>query len=164
MKRPFTLSLSVFLNWIVALLGAFGGLLFLAGGWAMFEPSTQQQVEAALTQENIVLPEGVTTQTIAVGVLSVGLIALLLAVIRIVITVSLAKGHRWARGVLTLLALIAMITGGLEIWQGQPLLWRGVAVVVLEVFVLWLMWNGKSSAYFAHRTGQRAVARAVAKG
>jgi len=168
MKRPISLSLAVVLNWIVALLGVLSALLFLVGGWSLLTPSIQADVASAISAEPIDLPQGVTTETIAVGiavgVLSLGLISLLLALVRVVITVSLAKGHKWARWVLTLLAVVAMITGGLEITQGAPLLWRGVAVIVLELIVLWLMWNGRSSAYVAHRSAQRTVAKAGVKG
>lgn len=104
----------------------------------------------------------------AVGVLVadftfVGLILSLLvsavAVIAAIVALSLARGHSWARILISVIAIINVINEVLQIFGGEVLL--GIVRLAIQVVVLWLMWNSSSSTYIKVKTAERAVSKEI---
>ena len=93
----------------------------------------------------------------------VGLIASLvliaIAVIRAIIALSLARGHNWARILLTIFSIIAAFSAVTQIFGGGVL--SGIVGLAIEVIVLWLMWNSSSSTYIKVKTAERAVSKEI---
>ena len=115
------------------------------------DESFRQAITDTLDQEGIT---GVTAGAISGGVLIAGFVVLAIAVIRAIVAVSLARGHNWARILITVFVVLGLLSaiGGLV--GGS---WLAIVSIVIEVLVLWLMWNGSSSAYIKMKTAERAV-------
>lgn len=91
--------------------------------------------------------------------LIVSLVLIGIAVIRAIIAFSLARGHNWARILLTVFAIIAAFSAVTQIFGGGVL--SGIVGLVIEVLVLWLMWNSSSSTYIKVKTAERAVTKEI---
>lgn len=93
----------------------------------------------------------------------VGLVASIvligIAVVRAIIALSLARGHNWARILLTVFSIIAAFSSVTQIFGGAVL--NGIVSLVLEIVVLWLMWNSSSSTYIKVKTAERAVSKEI---
>jgi hypothetical protein len=155
MKRPLTLTLASILQWIGAILLIITGISLMLGAATL----NIEEVESALREALAAESAGISTNVIKYGVLAAGITAVIIGVIRAIIAFSLAAGHAWARIVLTIFVVLALAGGIVELFQ-QGMLWRGVATIVVEIVILWLMWNAKSSAYIAARGLERRVERA----
>jgi hypothetical protein len=156
MTRPLSLTIAVVLQWIAAILGLFGGLFLLSGAGAMASKTVREQVNQALADSGF---ESVTAATIAWGVLAAGVFAIVISVLRIIIAISLGRGHNWARILLTVFVALSLLSAVFELFQGGGAFWRGLGAIVVEIVILWLMWNRSSSAYIKVKTAERALAK-----
>jgi hypothetical protein len=155
MKRPFTLTLAAILQWVAAILLLITGIGLMLGAASLNIDSVEQALNTALANEGT----AVSASAVKYGVMAAGLMAIIIGVIRAIIAFSLAAGHAWARIVITIFVVLALAGGIVELFQeGQ--LWRGVATIVVEIVILWLMWNARSSAYIAARTMERRIEKA----
>jgi len=79
-----------------------------------------------------------------------------LALLRIVLAVYLARGRVWARLVITILVVLNALTGVAYLFQGA--FWRGFGIIVLELVVLWLIYNPQASTFISDSTDQAVSA------
>jgi len=152
MGRPMTLTIAVVLQWIAAIIGIFSAVAVLGSALAMLNTNVRQGVEQALSDEGI----NGSAVAIAGGLFVGGLMLLAIAIIRAIVAVSLARGHGWARILISVIAVLYLIGGVGSVLGGQWL--AGIVSIVIELVILWLLWNSASSAYIKVKTAERAVA------
>ena len=97
---------------------------------------------------------GVIVSEFSVVGLIVSLILIAIAVIRAIIALSLARGHNWARILISVFAIVSAFGAVSQIFSGAVL--GGIVGLVIEILVLWLMWNSSSSTYIKVKTAERA--------
>lgn len=102
---------------------------------------------------------GVIVSEFSVVGLITSLILIGIAVIRAIIALSLARGHNWARLLISVFAVISAIGAVTQIFGGSVL--GGIVSLVIEILVLWLMWNSSSSTYIKVKTAERAVTKDI---
>lgn len=146
------MTIAVVLQWIAAIIGLIGAVGMLLGALAMLNTNVRQGLEQALSDEGV---SGVSSAAIAGGVFVAGLIVAGISIIRVIVAVSLARGHAWARMLITVFAVLYLLGGIGSIIGGQWL--TGIVSIAVELVILWLMWNGSSSAYIKLKTAERAV-------
>jgi len=156
MTRPLSLTIAVVLQWIAAILGLIGGLFLLGGAGAMASKTVRDQVDKAFADSGF---ESVTAATVAWGVLAAGIFVIVISVLRLIIAISLGRGHNWARILLTVFVALSLLSAVFELFQGGGAFWRGAGAIVIEIVILWLMWNSASSAYIQAKTAERALAK-----
>ena len=153
MKRPITLTIAVVLQWIGAVLTIIAAVGIILGAFATMDSTFRTEIDKALTENDI---SGISAGAITGGLFVGGLIVAAVAVLRVIVAFSLARGHNWARilisvfAVLNLLASIGYLFGGL--W------WNAIIGIVVEGITLFLLWNAASSAYIREKTAERALA------
>ncbi len=157
MTRPITLTIVVILQWVAAVLGLIAAVFLLLGAGTLASRDVRDQVTEALKTETADLPVEITGATVGWGLLFIGLFVVVVSVLRIVIAMSLARGHAWARIVLTIFVAFSLIGAIAELFQGGGAMWRGIVTIIVEIVILWLMWNAKSSAYIAAKGLERAM-------
>lgn len=108
---------------------------------------------------SIITAFGVLAADFSVVGLFLSLFVTAVAVVAAVIAFSLARGHSWARIVISVFAVIAVINEVTQIFGGEVLL--GIVRLVIQVIVLWLMWNSSSSTYIKVKTAERAVSKDI---
>ena len=102
---------------------------------------------------------GVIVSEFSVVGLIVSLILIAIAVIRAIIALSLARGHNWARILISVFAIVSAFGAVSQIFSGAVL--GGIVGLVIEILVLWLMWNSSSSTYIKVKTAERAVTKDI---
>ena len=152
MSRPITLTIAVILQWIAAIFMIIAGVGLMISGIATLNSSVRDQINDVLDQEGI---SGVSPGVISAGVLIAGLVVLGIAVIRVIVAVSLARGHNWARILITVFVVLNLLGAIGALIGGQ---WISLISIAIEVIILWLLWNSSSSAYIKVKTAERAVA------
>lgn len=142
MKRPASLTIVVVLQWISAIIGIVGGVIVMISAFAVTNDAVREAIDNALDQEGVT---GVTARTLTLGIIATGLITVVVGVVRAIIARSLGRGKNWARVLLTVLGVLNLISAVLALFGEN---WAASAVTIaIEVIILWLMWNAKSSAY-----------------
>jgi hypothetical protein len=86
-------------------------------------------------------------------VFTAGVLLLALAFVRVMVAVYLARGRNWARIVIAVLVCISIVSGLSYLFQGYLL--RSALTVVVDVVVLWLLFNAQSSAFIKERSPER---------
>ena len=102
---------------------------------------------------------GVIVSEFSVVGLITSLILIGIAVIRAIIALSLARGHNWARILISVFAIVSAFGAVSQIFSGAVL--GGIVGLVIEILVLWLMWNSSSSTYIKVKTAERAVTKDI---
>lgn len=151
MSRPFTLTIAVVLQWIAAIFMIFAGVSLLIGAFATLNANVRDEISNVLSEEGI---SGVSSGAISAGVFIAGLVVMGIAVIRVIVAMSLARGHNWARILISVFVVLSLLGSVGALFGGQ---WISVISIALEVVILWLMWNASSSAYIKMKTAERAV-------
>jgi len=154
MSRPVSLTIAVVLQWIAAILYLIAGVGVLISGFATLNSSVRDEISGALEQEGIT---NVSASAITAGVLISGLVVIGIAVIRVIVAASLGKGHNWARILITVFVVLSLLGAVGALLGGQ---WVAIGSIAIEIVILWLLWNGSSSAYIKFKTAERAVAAA----
>ena len=147
MSRPVTLTIAVILQWIAAVGAVIGGLDLIFAAVEMRQEGVALQLEGALVNQGIIDVSGATLVT---GVLLAGVLLLVIAFIRVMVAVYLARGRNWARIVVALIVVVNMAGGLASLFEGYWV--RALVVVAVEVTVLWLLFNARSSAFIASRS------------
>jgi len=152
MNRPVTLTIAVVLQWIAAIFMIIAGVGLLLSGFATLNSNVRDEITSVLEQEGL---SGVSSGAISAGVFIAGLVVIGIAVIRVIVAVSLGRGHNWARILITVFVILNLLgaIGGLI--SGQ---WISLVSIAIEIVILWLLWNATSSAYIKVKTAERAVA------
>jgi hypothetical protein len=146
-KRPLSLTIAVVLQWIAAVGAVFGGLDLIFAAFEMRQEGVALQLEGALVNQGII---DVSGTAIVTGVLLAGVLLLVIAFIRVMVAVYLARGQNWARIVVALVVLLQIAGGLAALFAGDWL--RATGVIAVEVLVLWLLFNARSSAFIAERS------------
>jgi hypothetical protein len=147
MKRPVTLTIAVVLQWVAAVIAVIAGFDLIAAAMEMSQAGVATQVEAALVNQGII---DVTGEFVVVGVFVAGVLLIAIAFVRVMVAVYLARGRSWARIVVAILVLISLVGGVGYLFQGY--LVQGVLAIGVDLAVLWLLFNARSSAYITERS------------
>lgn len=147
MRRPVSLTIAVVLQWLAAVVGLISAFDLIQAAFSMSEAGLPAKIEAALVTEGV---GDVSGSTVVAGVFLAGVLVGALALVRIMVAVYLGRGRGWARIVLTILVGLNLVGGLAYLFQGYLL--RASVTVVVEVFLLWLMFNAESNAYMRERS------------
>ncbi len=154
MNRPVSLTIAVVLQWIAAVFYVIAGVGILLSGFATLNSNVRDEISSVLDQEGI---SNVSAGAITAGVFISGLVVIGIAVIRVIVAMSLGKGHNWARILITVFVVLGLLSSIGALFGGQ---WVALVSIAFEVVILWLLWNASSSAYIKFKTAERAVAAA----
>ena len=149
-----SLTIAVVLQWIAAVFYVIAGVGILLSGFATLNSNVRDEISGVLDQEGI---SNVSTGAITAGVFISGLVVIGIAVIRVIVAMSLGKGHNWARILITVFVVLGLLSSIGALFGGQ---WVALVSIAFEVVILWLLWNASSSAYIKFKTAERAVAAA----
>ncbi|HEV8023879.1 MAG TPA: hypothetical protein VGP37_03225 [Candidatus Nanopelagicales bacterium] len=152
MNRPVSLTIAVVLQWIAAVFYIIVGVGILLSGFATLNSTVRDEITNILDQEGI---SNVSAGAITAGVLISGFVLIGIAVIRVIVAMSLGKGHNWARILITVFVVLSLLSAIGALFGGQ---WVALVSIAFEVVILWLLWNASSSAYIKFKTAERAVA------
>jgi hypothetical protein len=130
MKRPVTLTIAVVLQWVAAVIAVIAGFDLVAAALEMSKAGVATQIEAAL----------------------VGVLLIAIAFVRVMVAVYLARGRSWARIVVAILVLISLVGGVGYLFQGY--LVQATLSIAVDLVVLWLLFNARSSAYITARSAE----------
>ena len=155
MSRPITLTIAVVLQWIAAILGLIGGVTLFLGSLATLNNEVRAEIEKVLAEADVTT---ISASTIGWGVAVAGLLTIGISVIRIIVAVSLGRGHNWARILISVIAILSLIGAIGQLFGGHWL--TGIVGAVVELIILWLLWNSKSSEFIKIRTAERTIAKA----
>ena len=149
MKRPVSITIVVVLQWISAIVAVIGGFDLIAAAYEMRQNGVATQIEGALVNQGII---DVSGKTVVVGVFVAGVLLLAIAFVRVMVAIYLARGRGWARIVVAVFALVNLAAGLAYLFEG---LWlQAVGIAVIELLVLYLLFNAQSSAFFKARANE----------
>lgn len=151
MKRPVSLTIAVILQWAAAVVAVISGFDLVAAAYEMSKAGVAEQIEGALVGQGII---DISGSRVVVGVFVAGILLLAIALVRVMVAVYLGRGRNWARTVVAVLVVISLIAGVAHLFQGFVLL--ASATVAIDVVVLWLMYNERSSAFIRERSAASA--------
>lgn len=147
MRRPVSLTIAVVLQWVAAVIAVITAFDLIAAAYEMSRDGVADQIEGALVNQGVV---DVSGHVVVVGVFVAGVLLLAIAFLRVMVAVYLARGRSWARIVVAVLVAISLVSGFAYLFQGFLL--RFSLTVVVDLVVLWLMFNASSSAYIRERS------------
>ena len=148
-----TLTIAVVLQWIAAVISIIAAVGLILGAFATLNSDVRDQINNALSSEGIT---EISAGAITGGVFVAGLVVAGIAVIRVIVAFSLARGHNWARILISVFAVLSLLGGIGTLFSGQWL--TAIVTIVVELVILWLLWNSSSSAYIKLKTAERALA------
>ena len=148
-----TLTIAVVLQWIAAVISIIGAVGLILGALATLNSDVRDEINNALSSEGIT---EISAGAITGGVFVAGLVVAAIAVIRVIVAFSLARGHNWARILISVFAVLSLLGGIGTLFSGQWL--TAIVTIVVELVILWLLWNSSSSAYIKLKTAERALA------
>ena len=148
-----TLTIAVVLQWIAAVISIIGAVGLILGALATLNSDVRDEINNALSSEGIT---EISAGAITGGVFVAGLVVAGIAVIRVIVAFSLARGHNWARILISVFAILSLLGGIGALFSGQWL--TAIVTIVVELVILWLLWNSSSSAYIKLKTAERALA------
>jgi len=151
MKRPISLTIAVALQWVAAVVAIIGGFDLVAAAFSMSQAGVPEQIEAALVNQGIL---DISGGFVVVGVFVAGILILALAFVRVMVAVYLARGRNWARLVIAVIVGISLVSGFAYLFQGFVL--RSALTVVVDLVVLWLLFNSSSSEYIRRQSAETA--------
>lgn len=148
MKRPVSLTIVVVLQWIAATIGVISGFDQITAALQLRDAEAADDIEAALVNTGVI---DVSGESLVSGLLIAGALTLLIAFVRVMVAVYLARGRSWARLLVAIVAVINLIGGLGFLIYGEW--WRAAAIIVVELIVLGLLFNAKASAFIRDRDG-----------
>jgi hypothetical protein len=153
MKRPASLTIAVVLQWVAAVIALLSGLDLIAAAFEMRGDEVTTQLEGVLLNQGIADVPG---KALVTAVFVAGVLLLALAVIRVMVAVYLAQGRAWARIVVTVFVLLNLAGSLAYLFEGYWV--RAILGVVVELLVLWLLFNARSSEFIRVRSSAPAAA------
>jgi hypothetical protein len=151
MTRPVSLTIAVVLQWVAAFITLLAGFDLFMSALRLSTATTERALDNATKVQGIT---DVSAAQIVAGVLMAGLFLIAIAVVRVILAVYLGRGRSWARTVITVLVVLNMLAGIAYLFQEE--FWRGLPSIAVEVIVLWLLYNARTSAYIAAHSSSRA--------
>lgn len=148
MSRPLALTVAVLLQWVAAVVALISGFDLVAAAFEMNKTGVAQQIETALVDQGITDIEG---ELVVAGVFVAGVLLLVMAVVRVMVGVYLFRGRNWARIVVSILVAISLVGAAAYLFEGYVL--RFALTAAVDVLILWLMFNSRSSAFIRERSG-----------
>jgi len=148
MKRPITLTIAVVLQWIAAVIATLVGLELIIAAIELSDSDTESAVGQAIARTGV---NDVSSSLVVEGLFIAGALVLALALVRVIVAVYLARGRGWARAVITVMVALSLLTGVAYLFQEEFV--RGLGIIVLELVVLWLLFNPRSNAFLSERSG-----------
>ena len=146
MKRPVPLTIIVVLQWIAATIGVISGFDQIAAALQLRDAGVADDIEAALVNTGVI---DVSGESLVTGLLVAGALTLVIAFVRVMVAVYLARGRAWARMLIAIVAVINLIGGLGFLLHGEW--WRAAAIIVVELVILGLLFNTKASAFIRER-------------
>jgi hypothetical protein len=153
MKRPVTLTIAVVLQWIAAGIAALVGLQLITAAIELSDKDTKSAVGQAIVGAGVT---NVSASLVVQGLFIAGAVVLALAILRVILAVYLARGRNWARMVITILVVLNLLTGVAYLFQEA--FWQGFGIIVLELVVLWLLFNPRSNSYISSEPRESELA------
>lgn len=147
MSRPVSLTIAVVLQWVAALAALIAGLTMITAAFELSDDATKSALEQALSGQGVT---DVTGRQIVIGVFMAGVIVVGLSLLRVILALYLARGRNWARMIITILVFLNILAGVAYLFQED--FWRGIPTIVLELVVLWLLFNARSNAFISERS------------
>jgi len=147
MSRPVSLTIAVVLQWVAAVAALVVGLDLIASAFELSEADTKAALEQAMVTTGVT---DVTGSLVVRGIFVAGAVVMGLALLRVILALYLARGRNWARLVIAILAVMQLVLGFVYLFQDQFLV--GAIAIVLELVVLWLLFNARSSAFIRERS------------
>ena len=125
-RRPGGVTFVAVIVWIQALFNIIIGILALVG-----------------------VPLGLVTLNpgFAVSTLIIGLGYLLYGIIAAIVASGLLRGSRVARAIVTILLVLSIIGGIIDLVNGG--IWAGIFNLAVGIIGILLLWAGKATRYFA---------------
>ncbi len=148
MKRPVSLTIVVVLQWIAATIGVISGFDQIAAALQLRDAGVADDIEAALVNTGVI---DVSGESLVTGLLVAGALTLVIAFIRVMVAVYLARGRAWARMLIAIVAVINLIGGLGFLLHGEW--WRAAAIIIVELVILGLLFSTKASAFIRDRDG-----------
>lgn len=146
-KVPGGLLIAAILQWVAAVVGVLSGLTLIVAGISLSGSDAEAAIHATLVDQGITDING---STISAGVVLAGLMLVLIALIRVIVSVFLLRGRAWARIVLALIVLLSIVGGVAYLFNDEVI--RGLLTIAIEAVVLYLLFNSRSSDYFRRST------------
>jgi hypothetical protein len=147
MSRPVTLTIAVLLQWVAGVAALLVGFDLLMSALELSNASTKSALDEAMTSHGVT---DVSASQVVFGMAVAGIFVLAIAILRVILAVYLGRGRSWARMVISVLVVLNMLAGVAYLFQEE--FWRGVPTICLELVVLWLLFNARSSAFIAERS------------
>jgi hypothetical protein len=144
-----TLTIVVVLQWIAAAFAVFVGLELVTASIELSDKDTKSALGQSIAASGVT---DVSASLVVRGLFIAGAVVFALAIIRVVLALYLARGRNWARLVITILVALNVLTGIAYLFQ--ELFWQGIGMIVLELVVLWLLFNPQANAFIAERSKQ----------
>jgi hypothetical protein len=151
MSRPVSLTIAVVLQWIAAVGALLVGFDLFMSALELSDAATKSALTNAMSDTGVT---DVAASQIVFGVAIAGVFVLAIAVLRVILAVYLARGRSWARTVIAVLVVLNILAGVAYLFQEE--FWRGIPTIALELVVLWLLFNGRSSAFIRERSTESA--------
>jgi len=145
-----TLTIAVVLQWIAALLALLLGLQLVTAAFELSASETESAVDKVLVAQGIT---DVPQARVVLAVFMAGILVMAIALLRVVLALYLGRGRGWARVIITVLVALNLLGGVAYLFQAA--FWQAGAIIVLDLVVLWLMFNPASSAFIADRSGSQ---------
>lgn len=155
MKRPASLTVAVVLQWISAIAGLWVGGIFLLASLAMFDPEARIQIADALKEAGV---SGIEPSMVVIAFVLLAVLIIVISIVRLIIAVALGRGRNWSRVVITVFSALTLAGAIGQVFGGEWI--TGAVSIVIELAILWLMWNAASSAYIKAKTAEHAAAKA----
>ena len=155
MKRPVSLTIAVVLQWIAAVTGLWVGSIMMIGSLAIFDQNARDEISKVLSEADVT---NIDPAMVGMAFLVFSLLIVVVSIIRLIIAIALGRGRSWARIVLTVLSALSLAGAIGQVFGGELL--TGLISAVIEVVILWLLWNSASSAYIKARTAEHAATKA----
>jgi len=146
MKRPVSLTIVVVLQWIAATVGIISAFDQISAALELHDAGAADDIEAALVNTGVI---DISGESLVSGLLVAGSLTLLIAFVRVMVAVYLARGRAWARMLLAIVAVVNLLGGLGFVLHDQW--WRATVVVVIELVILGLLFNARASAYIKER-------------
>ncbi len=150
MSRPVSIVIVVILQWVAAALGLLTAFDLIAFSIEMSRAGVSEQIEATLVAQGLSETSG---SLVVTGVGVAGVTLGMLALLRILVAAYLWQGRSWARLVLALFIALNIVGAVAQLIEGQWL--RSGAFIVLDLIMLWLMFNAQSSLFLRARAEAR---------
>lgn len=156
MRRPVTVTLVAVLQVLAAIVVAVTAFDLIATAFELGDADVSAGVDAALVAQGVVdVDPGMPAQAVFVA----GVLLLSLALVRLLAVGYFVQGRRWARTVLTILVAVSLAGGLSFLFQGFVL--RTTLLVAVDLVLLALLYDRRTSAFIASRSEGNGLADSV---